>query len=58
MEFDDGDEKELSRNQVKLKGKKHFEGEINMDEMPLNNPDKLKIDAKNENGEELGRTKR
>ncbi|CEF66961.1 ARID/BRIGHT DNA-binding domain and Chromo domain-like-containing protein [Strongyloides ratti] len=57
VEFDDGDEKELSRNQVKLKGKKHFEGEINMDEMPLNNPDKLKIDAKNENGEELGRTK-
>uniref|UniRef100_A0A0K0DW37 ARID domain-containing protein n=1 Tax=Strongyloides stercoralis TaxID=6248 RepID=A0A0K0DW37_STRER len=57
VEFDDGDEKELSRNQVKLKGKRHFEGEINMDEMPLNNPDKLKVDAKNENGEELGRSK-
>uniref|UniRef100_A0A0N4ZH38 ARID domain-containing protein n=1 Tax=Parastrongyloides trichosuri TaxID=131310 RepID=A0A0N4ZH38_PARTI len=57
VEFDDGDEKELNRNQVKLKGKKHFAGEINMDEMPLNNPDKLKMDSKNENGDEFIRPK-
>uniref|UniRef100_A0AC35TSU2 ARID domain-containing protein n=1 Tax=Rhabditophanes sp. KR3021 TaxID=114890 RepID=A0AC35TSU2_9BILA len=45
VQFDDDDKAQLKRAQIKPKGKKHFIGELNMDNMPLTNPDKLKVSA-------------
>lgn len=38
--FNDGDEKSLRRNQMVLKGAKHFDSQINLDNCPLDNPDR------------------
>lgn len=37
--FNDGDEKELRRTQLVLKGGKHFAADGNLDSMPLTNPE-------------------
>ncbi|KAI6201986.1 hypothetical protein M3Y96_00900500 [Aphelenchoides besseyi] len=37
--FNDGDEKVLRRNQMVLKGEKHYDAQSNLDNMPLLNPD-------------------
>ncbi|CAD5222824.1 unnamed protein product [Bursaphelenchus xylophilus] len=38
--FNDGDEKSLRRSQMVLKGAKHFDSQINLDNLPLDNPDR------------------
>lgn len=37
--FNDGDERVLRRTAVCLKGGKHFAAEVNLDSLPLYNPD-------------------
>ncbi|CAI5451020.1 unnamed protein product [Caenorhabditis angaria] len=39
--FNDGDEKELRRTQLCLKGGKHFDAAVNLDALPLYNPEQF-----------------
>lgn len=39
--FNDGDEKTLKRTQMCLKGAKHFDSAVNLDALPLYNPEQF-----------------
>jgi hypothetical protein len=40
--FNDGDERVVKRNQMLLKGEKHYDSKSNLDNLPLSNPDSIK----------------
>lgn len=40
--FNDGDERVVRRNQMLLKGEKHYDSKSNLDNLPLSNPDSAK----------------